>query len=320
MTSADSLRRRRLGYASPPGPPAPFIVGVGRSGTTLLRMMLDAHAELAIPPETYFVPRFVERAGRRRFTAEVLLDTAMNDGRHRWKEFGISRVEYGQRLRAISRLNPGDAARAFFQLYAEKAGKRRWGDKTPNYVAGMLPINLMLPESHFVHVIRDGRDVAVSWQRRLVRRGAPGLIRIETLAERWRTRILKAREDSVSLPHYMEVRYEELVLDTEATLRQVAEFIELPWDPVMLDYHEGAAARHRELITGLEGDARQRGEEQIRSHALTTRPPQRDRVGVWREEMSLADRAVFEREAGELLSELGYEASETTAPARSRSD
>ena len=302
------------------GPPAPFIVGVGRSGTTLLRMMLDAHPELAIPPETYFVPRLADKAGTSHLTPELLLDTAVSDHRHRWKEFGISKEEYLDRLRAIPKLNPGDAARAFYRLYAEQASKRRWGDKTPNYVQRMRRINSMLPESRFVHVIRDGRDVAVSWQRRLARRELPGLIPLERLAERWRGQILKAREDSAALAHYMEVRYEQLVLDTESTLRQVAEFIELPWDPAMLDYHQGAAARHRELVTGLEGDARRRGEEQMRAHELTTQPPQPGRVGIWKDEMSPADRAVFTREAGDLLSELGYEVSEATAPTPGPSD
>jgi hypothetical protein len=296
---------RRL--TDPPGPPAPFIVGVGRSGTTLLRMMLDAHPILAIPPETYFVPRLAGVAERRRVTPELLADTAVNDPRHRWEEFGISREEYVERLRAIPELNPSDAARAFFRLYAQKAGKPRWGDKTPGYITRMRRISRMLPESRFIHVIRDGRDVALSWKRRLARRGIEELAPIEWLAERWRRQIRKARKDSGALPYYMEVRYEQLVLDSESTLRGVTKFIELPWDPVMLDYHAAAAERHEELITGVEAPVRQRGEEQVRAHALTTKPPQPERVGVWRGEMSRADRATFEREAGDLLSELGYE-------------
>jgi Sulfotransferase family len=303
---------KRVGDAAASGLPAPFIVGVGRSGTTLLRMMLDAHPDLAIPPETYFVPRLAHAAEGSRLSPELFADTAVDDHRHRWKEFGVSREDYLNRLRAMPRLNPGDAARAFFQLYAENAGKPRWGDKTPGYIARMRRISRMLPESRFIHVIRDGRDVALSWRRRLAHRGLDWLMPIEHLAERWRSQILQAREDSGALPYYMEVRYEQLVLDTESTLRRVTEFVELPWAPVMLDYHAGAAERHKELTTGVEGDARQRGQEQTRAHALTTKPPQRQRVGAWKKEMSPADRAVFEREAGDLLSELGY------APAEAR--
>ena len=81
-----------------------------------------------------------------------------------------------------------------------------------------------------MHVIRDGRDVALSVLDRTVRD-----LTAADVARRWQKKITKAREDSPKLDHYIEIRYEDLILDTEPTLRRVCEFIELPWDDALLD-------------------------------------------------------------------------------------
>ena len=70
-------------------PPAPFVVGVGRSGTTLLRLMLDAHPELAIPPETHFVNPFIQASGRIRSNPQIACRTIVHDQRRRWAERGV---------------------------------------------------------------------------------------------------------------------------------------------------------------------------------------------------------------------------------------
>ena len=303
-------RRRRLRRAGPPDPPAPFVVGVGRSGTTLLRMMLDAHPQLAIPPETHFVPRLIGAAEAWRVTPERLLDVVVNDPHRRWGDFGISEEEYLERLREIPRVNQADPVRAFFRLYAEKVGKQRWGDKTPGYLSRMRRIKRTLPEARLVHVIRDGRDVALSWNRRLAQREGKEPVPVERLAQRWRRQITGAREDASAIGDYIEVHYEHLVLATEPTLRRVCEFIELPWEPVMLSYHERAEERLQEMARDMpaaDGRPARPGEERLRAHALTTEPPKRERVYSWREEMPEPDRGAFQRVAGDLLAELGYE-------------
>jgi hypothetical protein len=114
------------------------------------------------------------------------------------------------------------------------------------------------------------------------------------------------------------VRYEQLVLDTESTLRWASEFIELPWDPVMLDYHEGAAERHQGLTTGSRA-ARNNG---VRSGPVPMRSPRSHLSASGsgsEQEMSPADRAIFEREEEDLLCELGYAPAEASATASGRS-
>ncbi len=298
------LPKKRRSRGDVTQPPAPFIVGVGRSGTTLMRMMLDAHPRLAIPPETHFVPDLIGQCQGWRASPDRALRVITES--RRWGDFDLDSEELARRFRALDPLDPAGVLRAFFGLYAETQGKPRWGDKTPVYVTKMSQISEALPEARFVHLIRDGRDVAVSRARRAMRAASTP----EDAARKWRDRIVAARAQGQRLPHYLEVRYEDLVLDTEPTLKKVCEFIDLPWDPCLLSYHERAAERLLEVARDLPatgGKKLRPAEERVAAHALTREPPKPDRVYAWREQMSDGDRAAFEREAGELLAELGYE-------------
>ena len=289
---------RRAGSA-----PAPFIVGVGRSGTTLLRLMLDAHPELAIPPETHFVPELIEfaHAGAR---ADQLV-TRMIAART-WSDFGLGEDELRTRVDALERPDVAAVLRSFYGLYAERQGKQRWGDKTPIYVKRMRQIAGVLAEARFVHLIRDGRDVALSRRRRGMGAAKP----IADTAERWRRRIELARKQSRHLRgRYLELRYEDLVADPEPGLRSVCELCDLDFDPALLAHYERAGKRLGELgDLASEGARRPRsGAERLAAHALAARPASGERVGVWRAEMAAADVAAFEAVAGGLLAELGYE-------------
>jgi hypothetical protein len=314
------LRRRRMQYAAPPGEPAPFVVGVGRSGTTLLRMMLDAHPRLAIPPETHFVNDVLIAGEKIRLSPERLVKTVVHDRHRRWGDFGIEEQAYLERLRAIPQLNASDAIRAFYELYAELHGKSRWGDKTPDYVKRVRRIGRALPEARFVHMIRDGRDVALSHNRRIMRRGLDGKAPVPAseMARRWRKRIEKARYDAESVgDRYMEIRYEDLVTDTEPTLRRVCELIEIEYEPAMLEYHLRAEERLQEMARDLpagQGRPHRPGEERLQAHALLKEPPNKERVETWRDEMSPEDIAEFEAQAGDLLRDLGYETAYASEP------
>jgi hypothetical protein len=219
------------------------------------------------------------------------------------------------RLDSHRRLAAGDALREFFGLYAERHGKSRWGDKTPIYVRQMRRIERAVPEAHFIHMIRDGRDVALSvWDRVGKEKDAIKMARL------WKRRIRKARNQAEQLGHYVEIRYEDLILDTEPTLRRVAAFIELDWNDAMLHYHEHSAERMAEMNRALPALASGRerpGERRLDAFKLTSEPPQAARVARWRTQMEPADVQAFEDTAGDLLEELGYE---TGAPVAAGED
>jgi Sulfotransferase family len=284
--------------------PAPFVVGVGRSGTTLLRLMLDAHPRVAIPPETHFVPELIGRA-RLRVSAEELVEELVA-ARH-WDDFGLDAGALRGRVAGLGDARAAAVLRAFYTLYAESQGKDRWGDKTPIYVKRMRLIVEVLPEARFIHLIRDGRDVALSRRRRGMGAGKP----IADVAERWRRRITLARRQARRLRgRYLELRYEDLVTDPEPHLRAICELCELEFDPAMLAHHQRAEERLAELghDLGPEGGRRERSrEERLAAHAMAARPASGERAGAWRSEMSDEDRTEFEAVAGDLLAELGYD-------------
>jgi hypothetical protein len=290
-----------------PVPPAPFVVGVPRSGTTLLRLMLDAHPEMAIPPETYFVNNVI-RAAQEGAGSEAIRDLLV--AHRRWDDIAIDAERLLERLGPDGEPTPGDAVRAIFTLYAEQHGKRRWGDKTPAYLTNIEEIGGALPEARFVHIIRDGRDVALSILA-MPERDRPMRCPQSAgeVAGRWDKRIRRARRQAEHTGRYLEVRYEQLVVEPEATLRGVCEFVELDFRPAMLDYHRGASDRLSEMNRELAARGElpsQPAEGRIAPHRLASAPPQRERLAVWRDEMSEPDRAAFEAAAGELLAELGY--------------
>ena len=298
----DFLRR-----TPPTGPPAPFVVASPRSGTTLLRMMLDAHPELAIPSETHFIPELIDSFDERRRSPDEVLE--MLRSHRRWEDFHLDADELLARLREREPLDAGESLRAFFGLYAQtQGGKPRWGDKTPEYVEFMRPISNALPEARFIHVIRDGRDVAMSrvrWRMKRAGKKPP----MQRLAKRWVKAVTGARKQGAKLPHYLEVRYEDLIGETEPTLRRICEFIDLPFAPEMLTYHEGAAERLAEIDHQLpETDNRValEGEQRLSKHEMTTKPPEKDRIHAWRNEMSPEDQEIFLDVARDLLEELGY--------------
>ena len=317
--SLKPLRNRRLRGRSETATPAPFVVGVGRSGTTLLRMMLDAHPQLAIPPETHFINPFIQASGRIRFNPRTACRAIVHDERRRWNDFGLDPDQLLARLQAVEPFNTTDALRAFYSLYAEKHEKPRWGDKTPDYVRKMKKIQKTLPEARFIHVIRDGRDAGLSQNARIVKRGREPLPPRE-MARRWRKRLVKAREHVAEIDGYIEVRYEDLISDTKGVLDRVCELIELDYDPAMLAYHERASERLQEMAGALpakKGRPEREAGERVAAHAMTTRPPDSERVAVWKREMTEAESAEFEESAGYLLDGLGYEtvsARETWSP------
>jgi hypothetical protein len=264
--------------------------------------MVDAHPEVAIPSESHFIPDLIRASLEAPISAEAV--TAEITGSNRWDDFHLDPEELGARIAALSPLRAGDAIRVFFRLYAQQQGKARWGDKTPGYAELMPVIERTLPEARFVHVIRDGRDVALSI---LARDWGPDTI--EKAAQRWKRRITRARRGAAKVGHYMELRYEDLITDTERELRRVCDHIELGFDPSMLAYHERAEQRLAEKARAVTrtGGGTTSAEDRIASHKLASEPPKAEHLARWKREMSAEDVAKFESVAGALLADCGYE-------------
>jgi hypothetical protein len=280
--------------------PAPFIVGVARSGTTLLRFMLDAHSQLAIPPETGFLPNVAHLGPDAR---EAFLSTVT--GFESWPDFHLDADLLRARVPPRGSFTIPDALRAFYLLYAERFGKPRWGEKTPSYGLHAEAIGTLLPEARFVHLIRDGRDVALSVRPLWF---APGPT-LDDAARDWVERVQTIRAECARAGHAIEVRYEDLVTSPEAVLRRVCTFLDLAFEPTMLTWHDNAWKRlqEHEARRDAEGRVRLTKEQRIAQQERVTAPPDRSRVFRWKAEMSRDEHERFLAIAGGTLEALGYE-------------
>jgi len=298
----------------------PIVVGVARSGTTLLRLMLDAHPELAMTHEAGFVPTAsnltnpTSRIFYRRIITAVTGNPRGNNLREAfyqtltgfvtWGDFHIPSEILRQELDKVEPFTITEGIRTFFRLYAGRFNKPRWGDKTPFYVRHLKSVENVLPEAHFIHIIRDGRDAALSGKGLHFVNGD-----FEAIGSDWSNQILAARRQSGLCRHYLEVRYEDLVRTPTVILQGICRFLNLKYDPRMERYYLGASERMDELQPGLnpDGSVAYSKESRLFRHRLTSKPPELSRIGVWKKEMKPEDLAAFNKSAGPLLRTLGYQ-------------
>jgi hypothetical protein len=274
-------------------PPPLLLLGVSRSGTTLLRVVLDRSRGISIPDESFFVPLLARRHGRRIRAAAFLDDVRRLPTVSSW---GVRAEDVASRI--SDGMDLGAAIAAIFESYAAHAGKPRWGDKTPMYMRHLPLLERLFPSAQYVHLIRDGRDAATSFLQ--MPRGTytrtwahPGTA--ADFACLWRTEVHSARAlgRRVGNARYLEARYEHLVAEPERVVRAICDFAALPFDPGMLAYAGSV-------------DVSAKPHQQRLLQAPTAR------VRDWHAEMRATDVRAFEDVAGDLLAELGYET--TTTP------
>ena len=204
--------------------------------------MLDAHPDLAVPPESWFVASLARQRHRfdkgTAFDVEAFVEALRNhDGFQRW---ALPEDALRQALHDVPPADLGDAVRTVFVTYALSRGKSRWGDKTPGYLLSMDLVGGLLPEARFVHLIRDGRNVAMSLVA-LDKAWAPN--DLGRAALRWRRRVEKGRELGHALgpQRYREIRYEDLIENPEAILRDLCTYVEIPFDDAMVHAYQRPA-------------------------------------------------------------------------------
>lgn len=261
-----------------------ILLGVSRSGTTVLKEMLDHHPDLAIPSESYFLPQLWDRHGEAPDPAGFVSDV----GRlARIREWGVTPVDVAERLPSDPSF--ADAIQAVYCAYADQRGKRRFGDKTPAYMQRLEVLERAFPGAQYIHLVRDGRDAALSFleMRRQPRFNWARPRGLSAFAAQWRREVEGARRfGGERAGRYRELRYEDLVSDPQTTLRELCGFLGIDFDPAMLDYHRDATA--------------------LVDHPRLAEAPAPG-LRRWREQMAQEDAERFEAIAGELLSELGYE-------------
>ena len=279
----------------PLDPPVfPMFVGCWRSGTTLLRSMFDSHRDFAVAHETNFIPAAIDRYRMRPFKwADYLITLASS---RRYPGWGPSTSSLEQAAQAEEPRDLATAVRLTFRTYAAAHGKPLYGDKTPSHLPRLGDIATLLPETRFIHLIRDGRDVALA----LVAANF-GPNSIEEAALHWRSRVTAGRAfgEVVGPERYLEIKYETLVEAPAATAKVICTFLGADYDKGVLDHRRSASdLMVRAVNPGV--------------HGTLAKPILRG-VRDWRQEMGEREVLRFEAIGGRLLNELGYE---VTVPSR----
>lgn len=269
-------------HARDPASAPVFIGGCGRSGTTLVRVMLDRHPAFACGPES-----------------ELLLEKPV-DLQELSRRFNISRHELLE-IAGHTSFRP-QFIEAVMRRHADDRGKRRWAEKTPRNVRHLRYLFDNFPDAYFVHVIRDGRDVACSLRNHpssRIEQGRPVPLgtqnSISACIDRWVADVsagLEFRDHD----NYVEVRYEDLIHDPERTMRSLLERVGESWDPSVLSTHD--AARHDSSLFPQNPDA--------------TSPMKPASIGRWVNDLSASERRLVRRRAGDLLTSLGYGADQVS--------
>jgi hypothetical protein len=280
-------------FAGQPNRPV-IIGGCPRSGTTLLRTMLNTHPEIAIPRETRFVLGTWVR--RRQFGDLGDVENRRRLGRWIFKRNGSQADRLGldpdQAIERLAEAPPtvGSLLATCFIMFAERHGKPRWGDKRPMYAAQIGAIWDLFPQAQFIHVVRDPRACVASLRKLGWYEG-----QIAPMVELWERSLnaVNAWRPKVAGDQLLELKYEDLVTEPEATLARVAAFTRVSGEDEaisqMLAYHEFRETRSQ------------------RYHANLERPLDPTRLTGWKDALAPTEIAFVETAAASLMGQWGYE-------------
>jgi hypothetical protein len=289
-----------------------FMLGCQRSGTTLLKHIVDIHPQVAVMPESGWFGTWYELGTGltpEGFVTPELIPKLLLTCKN--VELGMNPGELYEMAGRKEKVLYASFVSTIFDRYGKAHGKSLVGSKNPDYLRHLNTLHRLWPQAKFVHIIRDGRDICLSmsdrWKNRGDFRGFPFLLYEKpdqvfddwsedpaiTTAKSWEWNVQLGREFGRSLNSemYYEMRYEDLVARPEAQCIALCEFLGIPFDSAML--------RHQEIFKPRRGES---GAILHKSVGLPITPGLRN----WRSEMAPGELERFEAAVGPFLEELGY--------------
>ncbi len=264
--------------------------------------MLSAHPDIAISFESYFMVDLLRQRARGVWPANIAADRNWNRllqyvTDHPWiQSWELDSRELEEGWKQIPDRSYSAACRAVFTLMMRNRSKSRWGDKTPQHVQYMLVLTKLFPDAKFIHIIRDGRDTALSLvqMRKTAQPWGPRFIALAGYYWAWLVLSGLIAQALLGANQCIEVRFEDLVLQPEEELKRLCSWAGLTYDARMLDYCQTEMAQE----FARDGSA---------SRRRIGKPPDKTRIQLWKNRMDLSDQKKILRQAGGLLAYLGYE-------------
>lgn len=269
-----------------------FIVGSGRSGSTLLRMILSSNSKISIPPETWVLIPLVASLPLTKPLNEQQLDQALNIifNHYRWPDFQIDELEFANKLKEMNAVRIADIMNTIYEYYLIREGKEIIGDKTPPYINIVGEINKIYPNAKIIHLVRDGHDVTMSFHDK----GWGGRLLYQN-AQEWKNSIKmynKIKKSDLS-NQVITIDYESLVMKTEETIKVICDFIGVQYEQGMLEWAE----KIKEKIPDREKEI----------HKKLFRKPNQSDVYKWRKDLSLLKILIIESFIGKELKSMNYD-------------
>ncbi len=256
-----------------------FIIGCPRSGTTLVRVILDSHPSICCGPETHILKH-------------------MKNLREKIDEHWKMLKPYGIDEKAIDS-KVGEILTVFTDNYIKIKNKKRWAEKTPENIFYVDSINRFFPDCQFINVIRDGRDVVSSFKRRWGRKAVLSAIKY------WNQSIDLSYKYAKQFPRerYLEIRYEDLVTKTEEVTRKIMDFLNEEWLPVLLQHQK--SEHDFWFDNNKEPDIDKKSEKNPTRHS-PSKPVFSSSVGTWKKDLNIIEKALINLLMKDNLKKLNY--------------
>lgn len=238
-----------------------FIVGVGRSGTSLLQSMLAAHRDFAFPPETGYVRH------------NILNFKKYTKGDSAWYLSKNFRFERLKRFYLFEGEEKFSSELEFYTAYLNSfrllENKQHVGDKDPKLIESIIACSKLFKKVRFIHIYRDPRDVLSSKKKADWSKGRPYWLHVMVNYAQFKLGLIAQKKLGAKLIKC--IKYEMLLLETQPTLESVAEFLDVPFDSGMLQYQEKA----RELVS----------EQEMQWKKDTLQPVKSTNIGKWKKSL-----------------------------------
>lgn len=281
-----------------------IIIGNNRSGTSLLRLMLTCHEKIIIPPESHFMLWNYDKYhlwkpsdGFEIFLTDLFAST-------KFETWELTRTELEHFFRIRKPLSYSELVADIYIYYGLKKDKNAtlWGDKNSLWVEKLPVLYLLFQKAKFVHIVRDGRDIATSYinLNRHARGGDkyfPKLPnQIEQIAELWNNNINAISKFLSSMPvqSYIEIKYEDLICANEATIDKILGFFGLPSSQSVFLYYDINKVKNYEPKDFLGWKEK------------LNEPLDESNIGKYKYELRPSEIKIFEHIAAEALEKYGY--------------
>ena len=280
-----------------------FIIGNPRSGTTLLRLTLNSHPSICIPPESHFFFWLEQKYGG--WNMKDGLNNYINDlfASTKFETWKIGKNELVNYINQREPENYAELNACIYLLYAQNNDKPNsvWGDKNKLWKEKLPKVQFYYPEARFIHIHRDGRDVACSYKelskRNMTSKYAPKLPSdIKEIAIKWKTNIRYLIDFSKTIDpsKIITVSYEELVKKQDAIGKELCQFLGIVEPTHELSHLSTGANKFDEP------------EEFMEWKEKTKQPADITNIGKYQSILSRAEIDTFNEICKEELKALGY--------------